>query len=250
MIKYDFTGKRILVTGASSGIGASVCRILKDSGAEIIMVAKNADKLEKKAEELDIPYYYAADLSDIYSIEKQTEQIIRDRGPLDGFVHSAGVGTVRPIKMCTYDFMKSVMDVNFFSFVEIIRIVTKKKNYTPGMSIVGISSVASLEGNQSKTAYCASKAAMDSAIRCLTKELSPKGIRVNSVMPGITRTEIMDRILDEGEGSEDLKSIFQRQYRGICEPDNVAATVAFLLSEESNYTTGASIAVDSGRLSS
>ena len=250
MIKYDFTGKRILVTGASSGIGASVCRILKDSGAEIIMVAKNADKLEKKAEELDIPYYYAADLSDIYSIEKQTEQIIRDRGPLDGFVHSAGVGTVRPIKMCTYDFMKSVMDVNFFSFVEIIRIVTKKKNYTPGMSIVGISSVASLEGNQSKTAYCASKAAMDSAIRCLAKELSPKGIRVNSVMPGITRTEIMDRILDEGEGSEDLKSIFQRQYRGICEPDNVAATVAFLLSEESNYTTGASIAVDSGRLSS
>ena len=129
MIKYDFTGKRILVTGASSGIGASVCRILKDSGAEIIMVAKNADKLEKKAEELDIPYYYAADLSDIYSIEKQTEQIIRDRGPLDGFVHSAGVGTVRPIKMCTYDFMKSVMDVNFFSFVEIIRIVTKKKNF-------------------------------------------------------------------------------------------------------------------------
>ena len=128
--------------------------------------------------------------------------------------------------------------------------ITKKKNFNEGMGIVGISSVAAEEGNQSKTGYCASKAAMNGAIRCLAKELAPKKIRVNAVMPGITRTAIFDQIMDNGGDSEDLKGIMQRQYLGICEPDNIAFTVAFLLSEEANYITGSSVAVDSGRLSS
>ncbi len=250
MIKYDFTGKRILVTGASSGIGAAVSKLLADSGAEVIMVARNEEKLAAKADELGIEKHYSVDLGDVPSLAASVETIIKECGPLDGFVHSAGVGTVRPIKMCTYDFMKSLMDVNFFSFVEIVRIVTKKKNFNEGLSIVGISSVASHEGNQSKTAYCASKAAMDGAIRCLAKELSPKKIRVNSVMPGITRTSIYDQIMDNGGDSEDLKGILQRQYLGICEPENIAFAAAYLLSEEANYITGTSLAVDSGRLSS
>ncbi len=250
MIKYDFTGKRILVTGASSGIGEAVCRLLSASGAEVIMVARNPEKLAAAAERLGMARYYSINLSEVAAVASGMETIIKECGALDGFVHSAGVGTVRPIKMCTYDFMKSVMDVNFFSFIEIVRTVTKKKNFNPGMSIVGISSVASQEGNQSKTAYCASKAAMDGAIRCLAKELAPKGIRVNSVMPGITRTSIYDQIMDNGSDSEDLKGILQRQYLGICEPENIAAAVAFLLTEEAKYITGSSVAVDSGRLSS
>ncbi|MBQ9890335.1 MAG: SDR family oxidoreductase [Firmicutes bacterium] len=250
MIKYDFSGKKILVTGASSGIGAAICRLLADSNAEVIMVARDAEKLEAKANELGIKKFYPVDLSDVPGIAAKIEAIIAECGPLDGFVHSAGVGTVRPLKMCTYEFMKSIMDINFFSFVEIVRIITKKKNFNPGLNIVGISSVASQEGNQSKTGYCASKAAMDGAIRCMAKELSSKGIRVNSVMPGITKTAIFEQIMDNGGDSEDLKGIMQRQYLGICEPSNIAATVAFLLSEEAHYISGSAIAVDSGRLSS
>lgn len=250
MIKFDFAGKRILVTGASSGIGAAITKSLADAGAEVIMVARNAEKLASAAESMGVNRYYTIDLSDVPSIGKKIEGIIKECGPLDGFVHSAGIGTVRPIKMCTYDYMKQMMDINFFSFIEIVRIITKKKNFHEGMSIVGISSVASQEGNQSKTGYCASKAAMDGAIRCLAKELASKRIRVNSVMPGITRTAIFDQIMDNGGDSEDLKGILQRQYLGICEPKNIAATVSFLLSEEANYITGSSIPVDSGRLSS
>ena len=250
MIKFDFTGKRILVTGASSGIGAAVCKMLSDAGAEVIMVAKNAEKLASAAEALGVHAYYTVDLSDVPGIATQVEAIIKERGPLDGFIHSAGIGTVRPIKMCTYDYMKQMMDINFFSFIEIVRVITKKKNFNEGMGIVGISSVAAEEGNQSKTGYCASKAAMNGAIRCLAKELAPKKIRVNAVMPGITRTAIFDQIMDNGGDSEDLKGILQRQYLGVCEPENIASTVAFLLSEESNFITGSSVAVDSGRLSS
>jgi len=250
MIQYDFHGKKILVTGASSGIGNAICKLLVSAGADIIMVAHNEEKLAAAAEALGVSHYYSINLADVPSIAGAIDTIIKECGPLDGFVHSAGLGTVRPIKMCTYEFMKSMMDVNFFSFVEIVRVITKKKNFREGLGIVGISSVASQEGNQSKTAYCASKAAMDSAIRCMAKELSSKGVRVNSVMPGITRTSIFDQIMDNGGDSEDLKGILQRQYLGICEPENIAAAVAFLLSEEAKYITGTSIAVDSGRLSS
>ena len=250
MIRFDFSGKRILVTGASSGIGLSITKTLSEAGAEIIMVAKKPEKLALAAEELGVKEFYSIDLSDVPNLGVQIETIIKERGPLDGFVHSAGIGTVRPIKMCTYDFMRQMMDINFFSFVEIVRVITKKKNFNEGMGIVGISSVAAEEGNQSKTGYCASKAAMNGAIRCLAKELASKKIRVNAVMPGITKTAIFDQILDNGGDSEDLKGIMQRQYLGICEPENIASTVAFLLSDESNFITGSAIAVDSGRLSS
>lgn len=250
MMKFDFTGKRILVTGASSGIGAAITKALADAGAEVIMVARDAEKLAAAAESMGVKSYYPIDLSDVVSVGTQVETIIKEQGPLDGFVHSAGIGTVRPIKMCTYDFMKQMMDINFFSFIEIVRVITKKKNFNEGMGIVGISSVAAEEGNQSKTGYCASKAAMNGAIRCLAKELAPKKIRVNAVMPGITRTAIFDQIMDNGGDSDDLKGILQRQYLGICEPENIANTVAFLLSEEANFITGSAIAVDSGRLSS
>ena len=214
------------------------------------MVARNSEKLASVAGEIGDSSWYSIDLTDVPGISNQVEAIIKKHGPLDGFVHSAGIGTVRPIKMCTYDYMKQMMDINFFSFVEIIRTITKKRYFNDGLSIVGISSVASLEGNQSKTGYCASKAAMDGAIRCLAKELAPKRIRVNSVMPGITKTAIYEQILENGGESEDLKSIMQRQYLGICEPEYIANTVAFLLSEEAHFITGSAIAVDSGRLSS
>lgn len=250
MIKFDFTGKRILVTGASSGIGYEICKALHESGAEVLMVAKNVEKLMAASDCLGIKNRYPIDLGDVSKIAIGIENIIKESGPLDGFVHSAGIGTVRPIKMCSYEYMKQMMDINFFSFIEIVRTITKKKNFKEGMSIVGISSVAALEGNKSKTGYCASKAAMNGAIRCLAKELSPKRIRVNAVLPGITKTAIYEQIVDNGADSEDLKAILQRQYLGICNPENIASTVAFLLSEESNFITGAEIAVDSGRLSS
>lgn len=250
MVKYDFTGKRILVTGASSGIGAAVSKLLSSSGAEVIMVAQNPEKLAAAAEKLNVKSYYSINLSDVPSIADQISKIIKECGPLDGFVHSAGIGTVRPIKMCTYEYMKNMMDINFFSFIEIVRNITKKKCFNEGMSIVGISSVSAEEGNQSKTGYCASKAAMNGAVRCLGKELAPKNIRVNTVMPGIAKTAIFDQIMDNGGDSEDLKGILQRQYLGVVEPDNIAATVAFLLSEEARFISGSAVAVDSGRLTS
>ena len=250
MINFNFTDKKYLITGASSGIGAAIADLVVNSGGTALLISRDEKKLRARAEKLGGCRYCAIDLADVTSINGQLTPELKDFGPIDGFVHSAGIGTVRPLKLCTYDFMKLIMDINFFSFVEIVRLVTKKNCFNEGLSIVGISSVASQEGNQSKTGYCASKAAMDAAIRCIAKELSGKKIRVNSVMPGITKTAIFNQILDNGGDSDDLKNIMARQYLGICEPENIAAAVCFLLSEEARFITGSSLTVDSGRLSS
>lgn len=250
MIKYDFTNKRILVVGASSGIGASTAELIAESGGEVILLARNEAKLKEQSERINGAKYYVSDVSDVPNIGKSIANIVKECGPLDGYVHSAGIGTVRPLNLCNYDYMKNMMDTNFFSFVEITRTVTKKRCFNPGMSIVAISSVSSLQGNQSKTGYCASKAALDGAIRCMAKELASKNIRINSVMPGITRTRIFDQIMDNGEDSEDLKGILTRQYLGICEPFNIASAVCFLLSEEAQYISGTALSIDAGRLTS
>ena len=155
MISYDFSGKRYLVTGASSGIGAAISELISGAGGEVLLVAHNEEKLQAQAEKLGGCRYCSVDLSDVNQINAVLNPVIKEMGPFDGFVHSAGIGAVRPLQLCKYDYMKTMMDVNFFSFVEIVRLLTKKGSFNEGMSIVGISSVSSLEGNQSKTAYCA-----------------------------------------------------------------------------------------------
>ena len=104
-------------------------------------------------------------------------------------------------------------------------------------------------GNSSKTAYCASKAAMDAAVRCMAKELANKHIRVNTVAPSFIETDIYDSFLEKGEGSKDVELTMARQYLGLGQPSDVANLTAFLLSEASRFITGSTIGVDGGKLS-
>ena len=248
----NLTDKRILVTGASSGIGRETSILLSKLGAHVIMIARRLPQLEETFTNLEGTdhKYYSYDLSDTNGIDEYIQKVISENGKLDGFVHSAGVDSSRPLKMLKPDYVDEVMRINFYSFIEIVRCITKKGNFNEGMSIVGVSSIASLQGNQSKTVYCASKAAMDAAVRCMAKELSSKKIRVNTVMPSLIKTPIFDTFLDQGLGSEDSKNVMARQYLGVGETIDVANTIAFLLSNASKFVTGTSIAVDGGRLSS
>lgn len=248
----DFTGKQFLITGASTGIGKETAILLSNFGAKIILVSLVENELQEAISALkgEGHFYYQYDLNNVDGIEPLMKEIITTHGAFDGFIHCAGIAEVRPLKLSNYSFMQRVMNINFFSFVEISRCITKKNAFNQGMNIVGVSALGAFLGNSTKTAYCSSKAAMNSATRCMAKELSSKGIRVNTVAPGVTNTKMFDDFESMDEDSDEYKAILQRQYLGICQPVDIANSIAFLLSDMSRMITGSCIVVDGGKLTS
>lgn len=248
----DLSSKKILITGASSGMGAETAVLCSRLGAQVILVARREEKLKETLMKMDGTghRYYSFDLSSLYDIESFVKQIISDNGALDGFVHCAGIPGTRPLKMMKPKALQQVMDINFYSFVELVRCITKRNAFNDGMSIVGISSISSTMGSLGKVAYCASKAAMDAVVRCMAKELAPNKIRANTVCPGLIETPIFQKFQDNAGDSHDAQMKLERQYLGLGQPIDVANMIVFLLSDASRMITGANIGVDGGILSS
>lgn len=237
----NLENKNIIITGASSGIGKALCNVLSSYGANVIMIARNAEKLNNIAQSIgrEKCWAYPFDLKNTGEIEGIVKQIVAERGKLDGFVHCAGVGPTRPLNLTGFDFLHDVMLINFYAFVEMARVYAKKKNNNGG-SIVAISSIAGLKGDSAKTAYCASKAAVDGAVRSLAVELRAKGIRVNAVQPGWVRTEMYEEYIKAG--GEDAQHRFDANPKNtIVEPEEVAETIAFLLSDKASVLSGVSM---------
>ena len=251
MSKIDFSGKTFIVVGAG-GIGEATAIALNEYGAKIIVLDVSEDNINKLQLKLKGENaFYICDLTDVESIDPLIKRIVKEHDVIDGLAFCAGVGLVRTIKMSKYNFMKNVMDINYFSFVEFIRCISNKNCYSlNGVTIVGVSALGAYLGNSTKTAYCASKAAMNAAVRCLAKELAPKGFRINTVAPGVTDTPMARVAEDYGADSEEYKTILQRQYLGICQPEDIADTIVYLMSDLSKKVTGSCIAVDGGKLSS
>lgn len=246
----DFTGKQILITGASIGIGKETAILLSKLGAKVLLLDIDENGLREAMPFLEGEghHYFCYDLSNLDGIEQKVKEIVETCGAIDGFVNCVGIRSRRPLSMITPKVLNEVMNVNFGAFIELIRNITKKKNFNEGLSIVGISSISSQKGGTSVTAYAASKAAMDSAVRCLAKELAPKKIRLNTVVPAQINTPAYAKMLTMSGGAEDIT--LTRQYLGLGEPSDVANTIVFLLSNSSRFITGSSIPVDGGFLSS
>ena len=188
----DFTGRKILVTGASSGIGKQTALTLGKLGADVILVARREEKLKEVLNELDgnNNACYAADLSETDRIEMLFKQIAEEQGRLDGMVYAAGIAMSLPLKLFKPEKIREVFNINYFGFIEAVRQICKKGRYNEGMRIVGVSSVASLQGDKAHLAYSGSKAAMDASVRCIAKEVADKGICINTVAPAMTETQM------------------------------------------------------------
>ena len=135
------------------------------------------------------------------------------------------------------------MDVNFYGFVELTRLITKKGCMNEGSSIVVMSSISSIRGYKAKTEYCVSKAAVDAFVRCMALELAEKKIRINSVMPGEVNTPMGIRAREMAIAAGVVP---KPQPLGPTEPYEVANTIAFLLSDATKTITGTSIRIDGG----
>lgn len=244
----DFTGKTILVTGASSGVGESCARYLDSCGASVVLVARRADKLSELASSLTSKAYsYPCDLGDIAAIPGLFSFLAQENIKLDGFVHSAGQTVNYGIGQFDYEDAVRLFNVNFFSFCEIMKYCGKKKYMNPGSGIVVVSSIASIKGSKAQGVYAASKAALEGYMRIAAKELLGKKIRVNAVLPGQIDTDMTKRFFEGFDGSEER--VNRIQSLGAIEPDSLSKLMAFLVSDDGRFFTGASIPVDGGSMS-
>jgi len=246
----DLTGKKILVTGATGGIGRETAVQLSKLGATLVISGRNPEKLQQTYGMLDGEGHakYIVDLDDIDSLEEAMKSIVSECGAFHGYAHCAGVSQMRPFKMTKKENIIDMMNSSYFSFVEIVRCLSKKGWFEDGGSIVAISSTASIQGKQSKVAYSAAKAALDASVRCMICDLKKKKIRVNTVMPCWVNTRMYKGYIDRYPDTFEVQEIKEKQYMGVTEPIEVANTIAFLLSDAAKTITGTSILIDGGML--
>lgn len=243
----DLVNKVILVTGAASGMGRETSVLLSRLGAKVVMLDVNLEGLEETFTLLsEGPHrYFVTDLCDVEALSMLIRKIVADCGAISGLVHCAGITSRKPLNMLKLDGYTKIMTINVYSFIELVKNISKKGNYAPNASFVAISSVSSIRGYKAKTEYCMSKAALDAAVRCLSLELADKGIRINTVMPGVVMTPMAAKTMALNS-SLGVASIEDQQPLGNTEPTEVANLLAFLLSDATKTITGTAIRIDGG----
>lgn len=237
---FDFSGRSVLVTGASSGIGRAIVEALCASGAHVVAAARNVNELARLAEETGCEPLML-DVSDEAAIDEAFESL----GVFDGLVNCAGIALLERAVDTTAASFDRVMAVNARGAVLVA------KHVAIGMigakragSIVNVSSQAALVALDDHLSYSASKAALDAVTRSLCVELGAFGIRVNSVNPTVTLTPMaVQAWSDPAKRGPALKAIPLGRF---AESSEVAAPVLFLLSEAASMVSGVCLAVDGG----
>lgn len=234
----DWNGRHILIVGASEGIGRETAMLCARRGARLSLVARH-DSVKKVAAGLDKKGHQGFCFD-----------VVEIQGPLDGMVYCVGPQCVRPLRMLNPGIVNEIITNGFGAYIELVRSVTKKNHFNQPMSIVSISSIASRAGSPGKTVYSAMKAAVDAANRSLAVELAPKGIRLNSVCPGVVNTKRLESLQEMVGSDGTLGYTEKRQYLGISQATDIAEAICFLLGEESKMITGTNMDISGGFLTS
>lgn len=246
---FSLTNKRILITGASSGIGVAVAKCLAEQGAICIISGRDEDRLQSTLKQLSGNGHIAitSDLSEGNRAEL-VRKAVTQTAPLNGFVHCAGIEKTLPFRVTTLSDLREIMAVNLEAFWEITRELVKNKNYEKDrLSIIGISSVSSVSGAVGNSAYASSKGALISLIKSLALEYSIKKIRFNAISPAFVDTPMLDAVKKLYKTEEDfIESIVLRHPLGLGTPQDVANAALYLLSDASRWVTGTVLEVDGG----
>lgn len=245
----NFAGKVVLITGASSGIGAATAKYLADLGAKLALTGRNLENLQNVAKDCKTaPFLVPGELTKEKDAQEIISKTIQHFGKLDVLVNNAGVletGSIENTSMEQYD---RVMNINVRSIYHLTTLAVPHLIESKG-NIVNVSSVNGIRSFPGVLAYCVSKAAVDQFTRCVALELAPKQVRVNCVNPGVTVTNLHKR---GGMGEEQYQQFLQRtkETHALGRPGEaieVAQTIAFLASDLASNITGASVPVDGGR---
>lgn len=241
----ELTGKHVLITGGSSGIGRQCAVQASRLGARVTLISRREEKLQETIRQMERPEehaYYPFDLYETDKIEELVKTIAAERGAVDGFCHAAGIATVRPIKFTRPAFVEGMFRIHEYAFIELIRCLSLKRNLNDGASLIGISSTAAKMGNISQAAYAAAKASMDGFLQPAAKELAPRGIRINTVAYAMVDTDMFQEFLENGGD----RKLIERQLLGIIDAESAANAVMFLLSDACKFITASTLPVYAG----
>ncbi|TYM00122.1 SDR family oxidoreductase [Bradyrhizobium rifense] len=240
-----FHGKVVIVTGAASGIGEATARRFVAEGAKVALVDRVEASLEKVAKSLpaDQVLVQAADVSDSRAVDGMVAAIVGHFGRLDVIVNNAGVHEGGDPASITDQKWRKVMSTDVDGVFYGCRAALPHIEKTRG-SIVNTASVSGTGGDWGMSPYNAAKGAVVNLTRALALDLGKKGIRVNAVCPSLTRTGMTEDMMND---KKLLAKFAERIPLGrVCEPEEVAAVIAFLASDDASFMTGANVAVDGG----
>jgi NAD(P)-dependent dehydrogenase (short-subunit alcohol dehydrogenase family) len=240
--------RRILVTGAASGIGRATCTLLSQLRARVVAVDVDEAGLEGLQKDLAGEGHARScfDLEDVERIPTWMTEVALAGGPIFGVVHAAGLPCVRPLRLLTPEVYRKVLLLNTEAALALARGFQKKAVGDPrGGSIVFISSVMALVGAPGAAAYSLSKAALHGLARSLAVELAPVKIRVNCIAPGFVRTPMFERMAAQWDNVE-LNRVEQAHPLGLGAPADVANGVVFLLADTGRWITGSVLTLDGG----
>nr|WP_298929322.1 SDR family oxidoreductase [uncultured Erythrobacter sp.] len=240
-----FAGKTIIVTGSSAGIGEGIARRFHDEGGNVIINARNAEKCAKVAETLD-PARTLAVPGDVSKSEFANEIVaaaVEKFGGLDTLVNNAGVADQGLLHKTSDEAIDRVIDINVKGVLYLSRAAIPELIKTKG-SIINISSVSGIGGDSMLPVYNASKGAVTNLTRGLALQLGAMGVRVNTINPSVTRSDMVEGILGN-EGA--MKMVMNRMaIKRVGEPEDIAAAAAFLASDDASFITGVNLPVDGG----
>jgi len=240
---FDLTGKCALITGASGGIGASIARVLHGAGATVALSGTREEPLRALAEDLGArAHVLPCNLSDPAAVEALPKAAIATMGAVDILINNAGITRDNLFMRMSDDEWQSVLDVNLTATMRLCRGVMRPMMKARWGRIVNIASVVGATGNAGQANYAASKAGLVGLTKSIAAEVASRGITANAVAPGFIATAMTDALTDE----QKARITTQIPANRMGTPEEIAAAVLYLASNEAAYVTGATLHVNGG----
>jgi NAD(P)-dependent dehydrogenase (short-subunit alcohol dehydrogenase family) len=239
-------GKKILVFGATGGLGEVCVQQLVNLGATVIAVARSEEKIAKLRESCSGQLHsIIADITDVASLPSLLDGIKRDFEKLDGFLYAAGAELTKPIRMTSHEDFLEMFSINALVGFDTIRFLVSRGGLKSGASLVLISSIMGKTVAPGLAAYCASKGAVEQFVKVAALELAAQKVRINSVCPGMVRTPMFENYLQSIPEEMRLNKESQHPL-GLGFPEDVAHLCCFLLSDQARWITGTAVVIDGG----
>lgn len=243
-----FDRRRVLVTGASSGIGRAVGLELSRQGAHVVLMGRNRTELQRTCDRMDgrPADVVEFDFLDADSVVSQVRDLAREHGRLYGLCHCAGLVETRPLSSFDRRTFRTMMEVNLVAGIELAQAVSRRDVITEdGGSLLLMASIYGWVGMPGQVGYCATKGAVLAAARAMAVELARRKIRVNTLSPGLVRTSMTQKALAK-LSPEQARDLEQAYPLGPGEPEDVARAAAFLLAPNNTWITGTDLVIDGG----